>query len=170
MLRPQDILLLLRLSQLDPGERLKLQQLSVELGMSVSAVHTSLGRCKKSSLIVPTRWGDMVSRQNVTEVVLHGVKYFFPAERGGVTRGIPTAHAAPPLSDLIVSDELPPVWPHPEGKVRGEGFKPLYSSAPEAALKNPQLYELLVLVDALRGGAARESKLASAELKKRLAR
>lgn len=170
MLRPQDILLLLRLSLLDPGERLKLQELAVELGLSVSAVHTSIGRCKKSALIVPTRWGDMANRRAVGEMILHGVKYFFPAERGGVTRGIPTAHAAPPLAELIVADSLPPVWPHPHGSVRGEGFEALCPSAPDAALRNPDLYELLALVDALRGGAARESQLAGAALKKRFGR
>jgi hypothetical protein len=163
------LLVLLRLSLLETGQRLKLQELSVELEMSVSAVHTSIGRCKKSALIVPTRFGDTVSRRHLTEVILHGVRYFIPAERGAVTRGIPTAHAAPPLVDHIVSDELPPVWPHPQGTVRGEALEPLYSSAPAAALKNPALYELLALVDAVRGGAAREHKLAADLLKKRLA-
>jgi hypothetical protein len=45
---------------------------------------------------------------------------------------------------------------------------PLYRSAPEAALRDPQLYELLVLVDAMRAGRARERKLASDELGRRL--
>ena len=31
---------------------------------------------------------------------------------------------------------------------------------PEAAARNPALYELLVLFDAIRGGSAREHKLA----------
>lgn len=168
MLRPPDILLLLRLSLLDVGEGMKLQELSVELEMSVSAVHTSMARCRKSGLIVSTYRGNTISRRNVTEVMLHGVKYFIPLERGGLTRGIPTAHAAPPLVNLIASDELPPVWPHPLGAVRGETFEPIYPSAPAAALKNPQLYELLALLDAVRGGAAREHKLAAQELKERL--
>lgn len=170
MLRPPDILLLLRLSLLDPGERMKLQELSVELEMSVSAVHTALTRCRKSGLLVPAFGGATINRRNVAELILHGVKYFIPPERGGLTRGIPTAHAAPPLSNLIASDELPPVWPHPLGTVRGETFEPIYPSAPAAALKNSQLYELLALLDAVRGGAARESKLASQELKERLTR
>ncbi|MDO9620597.1 MAG: hypothetical protein Q7I91_01690, partial [Moraxellaceae bacterium] len=58
-------------------------------------------------------------------------------------------------------DELPPVWPSPEGTVRGLSFSPLYRSAPEAALRDIKLHELLALADALRGGRARERKLAA---------
>ncbi len=43
-------------------------------------------------------------------------------------------------------------------------FSPLYSLPPRAAQKDAKFYELLVLVDAIRGGRARE--LAIRELKK----
>jgi hypothetical protein len=39
---------------------------------------------------------------------------------------------------------------------------------PATARKNPVLYELLALVDALRCGGARERKLAMAELTRRI--
>lgn len=52
---------------------------------------------------------------------------------------------------------------------RGESFSPLYKSVPVAAKNDPKLYELLVLVDALRGGRARERDVARKELKQRLA-
>jgi hypothetical protein len=64
---------------------------------------------------------------------------------------------------------MAPVWPDPEGEVRGEELRPLYRSAPGAARKDPALYELLALVDAIRGGRARERNLAVEELKGRLA-
>ena len=47
-------------------------------------------------------------------------------------------------------------------------FSPLYKLAPGAAREDQKLYELLVLVDAIRGGRARERKLATRELEKRL--
>ncbi|MEG7523780.1 MAG: hypothetical protein M3H12_11860 [Chromatiales bacterium] len=47
-------------------------------------------------------------------------------------------------------------------------FSPLYKSAPGAAKRDPALYELLVLVDAIRGGRARERELAIKELRARL--
>ena len=45
-------------------------------------------------------------------------------------------------------DEPPPVWPDPEGQVRGYEFSPLYSSVPHACKADPKLYELLALVEA----------------------
>jgi hypothetical protein len=45
---------------------------------------------------------------------------------------------------------------------------PLYESVPEAALEDPQFYELLALFDALRAGQARERKLAAELLGERL--
>ena len=75
---------------------------------------------------------------------------------------MPTAHACAPLDALIVSptSDLPPVWPYKDGAVRGEVFHPLYSSVPEAALRNPALHQLLALFDAIRGGRPRERALA----------
>jgi hypothetical protein len=81
---------------------------------------------------------------------------------------MPTAHAAPPLSAQISSEDLPPVWPDPKGTVRGLALKPLYRTVPKAAKSDPKLYELLALVDALRMGRARERKLAEEGLKHRL--
>ncbi len=46
-------------------------------------------------------------------------------------------------------------------------FAPLYKSAPSAAPKDARFYELLALADALRGGCARERKLAEQALLKR---
>ena len=67
---------------------------------------------------------------------------------------------------LAVSNEPPPVWPDADGEVRGLAFEPLYSSAPRAPRKDPDLYELLVLVDTLREGRARESGVAKEELRR----
>jgi hypothetical protein len=44
---------------------------------------------------------------------------------------------------------------------------PLYSSVPEAALRDTKLHELLALTDALRVGRAREREIAIFELNKR---
>ena len=93
--------------------------------------------------------------------LIHGVKYAFPPNRGEQTRGIPTAHAAPPLLEAFQESIEPvPVWPHPEGKVRGQSFSPSYRSAPEAALEDQGLYALLALLDAMRGGRSRDRNLA----------
>ena len=144
-------------------------QLAVELGMSPSQLHSAVKRAMRSRLAV--RDGDAIvaNMRNLKEFLVHGIKYVFVPEQGGMTRGIPTAHAAHPLKEHLVSDAEPlPVWPDALGEVRGVAFSPLYKLAPQAALSDPQLYELLVLVDAIRGGRAREREIAIKESEKRL--
>jgi hypothetical protein len=56
-----------------------------------------------------------------------------------------------------------------DGERRGISFYPLYPSVPQAARKDPVLYQTLALFDALRGGAARERSLAAKLLEERFA-
>ena len=107
----------------------------------------------------------------VEEFLIHGVKYAFPVQRGETTRGLPTAYAAAPLSSQIVDNgELAPVWPDPEGEVRGTTLEPLHKLVPVAARKDPALYQLLALIDALRDGRVRERQRAERELSAQLRR
>ena len=108
------------------------------------------------------------NRSALYEFLVHGLKYVFPAERGGITRGIPTAHSAAPLNAKLRGDDGPIVWPDAQGKLRGEALAPLHKSAKTAARNDSRVYELLALVDALRVGRAREREIAAAELRKRL--
>jgi len=97
------------------------------------------------------------------------LKYAFPPEHSDITGGVPTSYAAEPLrSEIAASNELPPVWPWPEGDTRGVGLKPLYGKVPQVALRDSALYELLALVDAIRDGRARERKIAEQDLVRRL--
>ena len=98
------------------------------------------------------------------EFLVHGVKYMFPAVRGGVTRGMLTSYAAPPLNGQISAGaDLPPVWPLATGEHRGVSLDPLYRTVPQAAGADSSLYELLALLDALRDGRVRERSLAERE-------
>ncbi len=166
MLKPQDIVVLLKLVAA-PGDT-TYTTLAQALGMSASEVHAAVRRAGIAGLLVTrTR---QPNRRALLEFLVHGLTYVFPAERGGMTRGMPTAHAAPPLKGRILAGgDAVPVWPDPEGEVRGEEFRPLYKSVPMAARKDPVLYELLALVDAIRGGRARERSMAIEELQGRLA-
>ncbi len=103
------------------------------------------------------------------EFAVHGAKYAFPAKLGEMTRGIPTAFAASPIkAEMLPSDEPPPVWPCPEGTLRGLALEPIYPSVPQAAMNDPALYELLALLDVLRIGRARERHLAVQLLSERI--
>jgi hypothetical protein len=75
------------------------------------------------------------------------------------------------LKDQIrQGNDPPPVWPCKNGTVRGVALVPLYPSVPDAAVRNPELGELLALFDAVRAGSAREQVLAMALLEERLKR
>src|SRR5258708_38573948 len=108
-----DVLILLKMQAL-AGAAWSQSSLAGELCLAQSQVHASLKRLESSRLL--SRSSKRVSRQALLEFLIHGVKYAFPASRGGMTRGIVTGYAAPPLNDLIVQSDAPPlVWPYPEG-------------------------------------------------------
>jgi hypothetical protein len=163
-LRPQDVLIALKLA-LEP--KLSYPLLATELGVSLSEAHAAVRRGMAAGLLDSER---APRRAALLEFLVHGVKYAFPPKRGSITRGLVTAHAGPPLVALLdAGTEPPPVWPDAEGKTRGESFEPLYRSVPIAARRDPKLYELLCLLDAIRGGRARDRVLAEKLLRERLA-
>ena len=158
-LKPQDLVAALKLAL---GPSLTYPQLAVGLSLSLSEAHGAVKRAQAAGLLLSDR---QPNRPAILEFVVHGVRYAFPPVRGGITRGMPTAHAVPPLVELIVQDNYPvPVWPDPQGEARGASFKPLYRGAPKAAREDTKLYQCLSLIDALRGGRARERKLAKEHL------
>jgi len=166
VLKPQDIVILLKLVAIG-GRQWSYSSLANELAMSPSEVHSGIGRATSARLFDPRRRVPIL--KSLLEFLVHGVKYSFPPERGSLTRGMPTSYAGPPVnSSLTQSDESPPVWPDPEGSVRGYEFSPLYRSVPKAARRDNELYELLTLVDAIRDGRARDRELAVKEITARL--
>jgi hypothetical protein len=166
ILKPQDIVILLKLVTIG-NRQWSYSSLANELVMSPSEVHSGIGRVTEARLFDPQRKVPILKA--LLEFLVHGLKYAFPPERGSLTRGMPTSYAGPPLNThLIQTDEPPPVWPDPEGNVRGYEFSPLYRSVPKAAKQDNELYELLTLVDAIRDGRARERELAVKEITSRL--
>jgi hypothetical protein len=182
-LHPQDVVVILKLvANRDASRRWTYAELGKDLYMSASQVFRSIDRAEAAHLLnAPTvppppglgdelpRVGRWPNNTNLKEFLVHGVKYSFPVERGGPTRGIPTAEGTQPLDRHFRQDfQLPPVWPYPEGPLRGIAFSPLSKNVPQAALRDPKLYELLALVDAIREGRAREREIAIRELTARI--
>jgi hypothetical protein len=166
ILKPQDVVIMLKLVVRGDGEW-SYPSLSYELSMSASEVHAGVKRAVAAGLMDLHR--KIPLKGNLIEFIIHGVKYAYPPDRGGITRGMPTGYAALPLRELIIQpDEPPPVWPDPEGQVRGYEFSPLYSSVPRACEIDHRLYELLALIDAIRDGRARERKIAIEEIQSRI--
>jgi len=169
-LKPQDLVVLLRLA-LEHGAAPTYAALAGELGLTASEIHAGLERATLAQLARKDQAGKpSVVRAALKLFIQHGARYAFPAIFGTATRGMPTGYAAQPLKSKIVQpNDMPPVWPYRNGTVRGLAFYPLYPTVPEAAARNPALYELLVLFDAIRGGSARERALAIKMIEERLA-
>jgi hypothetical protein len=166
ILKPQDIVIMLKLVVRN-GSQWSYVELAYELAMSASEVHAGVKRALAARLMDMQR--KVPVKSNLLEFLIHGVKYAYPPERGSLTRGMATGYAAQPLKALITQpDDPPPVWPDPQGQVRGYEFSPLYSSVPHACKVDPKLYELLALVDAIRDGRARERKIAVKEIQSRI--
>jgi hypothetical protein len=105
------------------------------------------------------------NRNNSIEFLQHGVKYVFPQNPGAMSRGLPTAHSHPFMKSHFHS-ETNYVWPDARGEVLGQVIEPFYERQVEAARDDSEFYLLLALVDAIRVGRVRESKIASDELKR----
>jgi hypothetical protein len=161
VLKGQDVVVLLRL--LDLGDSFTVRELGDAIGLDVAGTHRALGRLAEAGLYDAGRHRAPVAAAE--EFLVHGLKYLFPARRGGESRGVPTGWAAPPLSsELAGTRELPPVWPHPRGTMRGIALEPLHPTVPDLALRDDAMARRLALVDAIRGGDARVRRLAEDRL------
>jgi hypothetical protein len=167
-LKPQDLAMALKLVCL-VGERVIYAELARAMHMSQFEAHACLARLTAARLLTEVAGAPALVMPAFRPLLLQGAPYFFPAVRGEVTVGFPTAYGVEPLKSLVMfSDELPPVWPHADGPVRGSTLLPLYPKLPLAAQADVCLYELLALFDALRIGQARERELARGLLEARL--
>jgi hypothetical protein len=167
VIRPQDIVVLIEL--LRPSRPHTIRDFAEDLGWPHPGVQRALDRLNQAGLYDKTR--KRAPAALAEEFLVHAVKYLAPARFGSQTRGVAAAWAARPLIDVLApSDELPPVWPHPDGDVRGIALEPLHPTVPELAQNDADLYELFALVDAIRGGDARVRRIAEDMLVERLRR
>ena len=139
--------------------------LAESTGISKSQVNLALQRCFEVGLAKQGRHAGS-PRVNVKELrnlIVYGARYMFPVKLGSMTRGIRTTLAAAVFKgELLSAGELVPVWPDPEGKVKGLSVEPLFKSVAYAIKKerDDDFYGLLALVDSIRLGQARERNLA----------
>jgi DNA-binding Lrp family transcriptional regulator len=162
-LKPHDVVVALQLA-LTPDAPYR--TLADSVGLSLGEIHNAIKRLTMARLLSAD--GRVPRKDALLDFLMKGVPYAFPAELGADTRGVPTAHAAPPLdANFSASDAV--VWPFEKGERRGAAVEPLYEGAPLLPQRNRALYELLALVDAIRVGRARERELATKLLRERLA-
>lgn len=177
-IKGQDVVILLKLVSLEqarkasPGREAAraphtTRDLEMQLGISKTEVSASLRRSLQLGLAVRDREDGLflANARGLLDFIRHGLKFVFPAAPGAMTRGMPTAFAAPMLEGLLLSaGQYHYVWPSPDSETVGQRIKPLFHSVPEAARQDPRLYEYLALVDAVRLGGRREADLAGERL------
>lgn len=165
-LKPQDLFVLLVLLS-GGGEFQNYHALSMQTGLSISALHAGLKRAVLSGLLLKDGDRYVLLKPQLKEFLFYGAKYAFPPHWGSLSRGVPTSYAAAPLNTIIApSAEAVPVWPYAGGEVRGMALMPLYPSVPEAAIRDSGIHAILSLFDALRVGQARERNAAKELLEK----
>lgn len=138
-------------------------QLGQMLGVSASTTFAAVKHLRRSGLLHPGTHDPNLNE--IMNFLVHGVKHAFPPLLGRDVKGVPTAHAGPALKKLF-DGAKPIVWPDVHGTIRGTGLTPLYPKATELPKRNPAVYTLLTLVDAIRSGQARERNAAIAALGK----
>ena len=165
MLRPQDIVTLVYLA-INRDKQFQQKEIAQALSLSPAEISMSLRRSQESGLY--ESGSRKVNVANLMELLVHSIKYFFPALPKGIDRGVPTGWGVMSLRRQIApGSDTVPVWPHPDGTESGLAITPLADIVPGAALKDPEFHEAMALVDAFRIGKARERELAKTELEKR---
>ncbi|MFI4956285.1 MAG: hypothetical protein ACHQAX_03650 [Gammaproteobacteria bacterium] len=171
MLKPQDCVILLKLLA-HPGQVWSQRDLAKALCISLSEVNAGIRRLGISGLLRKDVHGQLYPNIDAAEEFLvSGLKFFFPGKLGEYTRGTPTAVGAPIFQDKIVLGDDPlPVWPDAMGAKRGVALAPIHPAIPQALKETPDklFYELLVIIDTIRSGKARERNIAVTLLKERL--
>lgn len=163
-MRPQDVAILIKIVSLG-AEPWQLSSLAHALSISISEVSESLNRSKLAKLIDYDK--KKINRQNLLELIEHGIKYVFPQQPGATVRGIPTAHSHPFIKKHVISD-INFVWPDSKGELFGQLIEPFYPKQIHAAKVDDNFYKLMSLIDVIRVGKIRETKFALAELKKQI--
>lgn len=154
-MRPHDIVVLSQII-ISPKDW-KGQDLSHKLKLSASEISYSLQRSSIAGLLSPDK--KQVMKRTLMEFIQFGLPYIFPAVKGPVVVGVATAYSAPIMKNFLMNDDNI-VWPYADGNTRGESIEPLYAKAPQAALSNSELYELMALLDVMRMGRVREKQIA----------
>lgn len=140
-------------------------------GISKSQVSGALRRCVAVGLAHQDRRNGHLraNTRALRGLIVHGIKYVFPAQRGPLVRGIPTTYAAPVLAGKLLSaGQHPDVWEDGQGTTLGQRIDPLHPAVPFAVRRDPTLYAMLALVDAIRLGRERETTIATGILDKYL--
>jgi len=169
-MKAQDVIVLLKMAMSADGESRTYAEMAKSLKISAAEIHAATKRAADAGLLsIVSPRERKVNREKFLRWLEESVATNFPAKYGPLGLGLPTGLTAVHLPEIqTYANDLPFVWPSPEGTARGKTVKPLYKTAPSAALGDRSLHEGLALVDLLRIGTAREKDVAIQELGRRI--
>ena len=121
----------------------------------------SLHRLRKATVL-----RDQTLNRIALASLLPALRYLFPLEidESCVERGVPTGYASAAF-DGKIRYAVAQVWPDPAGSALGHPVLPLHPNVPAVASQNPDLGAVFTLLDAVRGGRAREVGIAAEKLR-----
>ena len=164
-MRPQDVVILLKMVTLH-DKNWTFSKIANSLQISESEVSYAMERNVAAGLVSSDK--TRINKLALRDFLIYGLKYVFPPQPGSTTRGIVTAHSAPPVNQYITENGDNYVWKYYKGTKRGNSIVPLYEKIPMIVENQPELYEFLTIIDTIRIGKKREIEIAINELDKKL--
>lgn len=168
-LKPQDTLVALKYWSLnDQSLRQSVRELAESIGISAGEVSKGVKRLVSAHLLVERDGMVFAEKSALLEWLAYGIRYAYPQQSAGYGRGMATSWNCPLLKSEMVAPDPALVWSARAGNVEGIQIRPFHESVPFAAGNDPQLYQILSLLEAVRGGKPRELVIARKLLGKML--
>lgn len=164
-LKPQDVLVACRLCVVGAATQAELADC---LRMSASTVWKSKKRLRQLRFFDSAADDAPIDPYKLYGLLVYAAPMFFPAQKVGVVRGIPTGIHSPLFKERFAGTSLPTVWPYGRGKEVGDGFLPIYPSVPSACSLDSELYEAMAAAEIMRLGKQREREAAEKYLWEKL--
>ena len=166
-LKPQDTVLALKYWSLNQSNAdSSVRDIAESIGISASEVSKGTKRLIGAHLVVERNARMFAESGALLEWLSYGIRYAYPQKSVGYGRGTATAWNCP----ILQSEMEPPapawVWPVSGGDVEGILIQPFHGAVPYAASQDVNLYRVMSLLEAIRGGKPRELAIARTLLTK----
>lgn len=166
ILKPQDTLLALTYWSLGKENTVNsVREVAESIGISAGEVSKGAKRLISAHLLIERDARLFVEFGALLEWLSFGVRYAYPQEIIGYGRGMGTSWNCPVLKSEVSPPSPAFVWAIPGGDQEGAIIKPIHDSVPRVASHNNRLYQVLSLLEVIRGGKPRELAIARDLLK-----
>ena len=160
-LKPQDTILALKYWSLKQSNvDGSVGDIVESTGISASEVSKGTRRLISANLVVERDASFFAESGALLEWLSYGIRYAYPQKSVGYGRGTATSWNCP----ILQSEMTPPtpawVWPVSGGEVEGILIQPFHGSVPFAASEDKLLYQVMSLLEAIRGGKPGELAIA----------